>query len=443
MRKEDMKMQKNYDFKKVELEMQNFWREAKLYAFDPNSKKPIYSIDTPPPTVNGSLHIGHIFSYTQAEMIARFRRMQGCEVYYPFGFDDNGLPTERLVERVLGIRANEMPRTDFIHACMETTKGYEEDFKALWLSLGFSCDWSLQYETISAQVQALSQKSFIDLYKMGKAYQKTSPVLWCTECQTSIAQAELDTHACETQFYTLKFQLAENAHRPLLIATTRPELLGACVSLFVHPEDARYSELIGKSAYVPLYDTLIPILGEDTVEMEKGTGIVMCATYGDAMDVEWVQKHNLPDRTWIDAKGHITAEDPYLSGLSVIKARKVIIERLSETGTHILSLTVGGHAGVVLASTYVNAGGVRINLFPLLVEANLFLFLLSNRCSCNITFHTVVLSGFGPRMREEGTLLNGIAPLAFVAGGASPMNYSHCSEPSLRTGTKAPLEIRS
>lgn len=330
MRKEDTKMQKNYDFKKVELEMQNFWREAKLYAFDPNSKKPIYSIDTPPPTVNGSLHIGHIFSYTQAEMIARFRRMQGYEVYYPFGFDDNGLPTERLVERVLGIRANEMPRTDFIQACMETTKGYEDDFKTLWLSLGFSCDWSLQYETISAQVQTLSQKSFIDLYKMGKAYQKTSPVLWCTECQTSIAQAELDTHACDTQFYTLKFRCAENANSPLLIATTRPELLGACVSLFVHPDDMRYAELIGKHAYVPLYDTLIPILGEDTVEMEKGTGIVMCATYGDAMDVEWVQKHNLPDRTMIDAKGHITAEDPYLSGLTVIKARQVIIKRLSE-----------------------------------------------------------------------------------------------------------------
>ncbi len=334
-------MEKHYDFELIEKQMQTLWREMRAYAFKSDPSKPLYSIDTPPPTVNGSLHIGHIFSYTQAEMIARYRRMQGYNVFYPFGFDDNGLPTERLVEKELGIRAGQMPRSEFIEACLETTKKYVTEFKALWSSLGFSCDWSLQYETISPESQRISQRSFIELYEKGKAYVKESPVLWCTECQTSIAQAELDTLEKETIFYTLKFELVEKQKfndsqyhntQELLVATTRPELLNGCVALFVHPEDDRYKSLIGKSAMVPLYNYEIPILGEATVDRDKGTGIVMVATFGDATDVTWVETHNLPYRSVITSDGTIEATDPILGSLKVGKARTVIVEQLRLSG---------------------------------------------------------------------------------------------------------------
>jgi len=253
---------KNYDFKQVEKEMQDFWKENSLYSFDHESKEEIYSIDTPPPTVSGSLHIGHIFSYTQAEMIARFKRMQGYNVFYPFGFDDNGLPTERLVEKDEGIIAKDLPRSEFIKKCVVTSAKYEKEFKDLWQSLGFSVDWSLQYETINPMVQRISQKSFIRLLKDGKAYMKESPVLWCTECQTSIAQAELETIEKDTTFNYVNFEVGEER---LLVATTRPELLYGCVCLFVNPKDDRYTKYIGKNATVPLYDYEIPVLADEKV----------------------------------------------------------------------------------------------------------------------------------------------------------------------------------
>lgn len=250
-------MQKNYDFKQAEKEMQNLWKENAIYSFDGNSPNEIYSIDTPPPTVSGSLHIGHIFSYTQAEMIARFKRMQGYNVFYPFGFDDNGLPTERLVEKDEGIIAKNLPRSEFIKKCITTTEKYEKEFKDLWQSLGFSVDWSLQYETINPMVQRISQKSFIKLYEAGKVYMKESPVLWCTECQTSIAQAELETIDKDTTFNYIQFMVGEEE---LTIATTRPELLYGCVCLFVNPDDDRYKAYIGRNANVPLYNYSISIL---------------------------------------------------------------------------------------------------------------------------------------------------------------------------------------
>ena len=186
-------MEKHYDFTLIEKQMQQLWEQKQIYQFNKNAEGEIYSIDTPPPTVSGALHIGHLFSYTQAEMIARFRRMQGYNVFYPFGFDDNGLPTERLVEREEKIRANTMSRSDFIKMCQRTTKKYENDFTAFWKSLGFSVAWETEYQTINPDVQKISQELFLELVKIGKAYPKEAPVLWCNECQTSIAQAELDT----------------------------------------------------------------------------------------------------------------------------------------------------------------------------------------------------------------------------------------------------------
>lgn len=338
-------MQKHYDFKEIEKQMEAFWHENDIYAYKQDSEKPLYSIDTPPPTVNGSLHIGHIFSYTQAEMIARYRRMQGFNVFYPFGFDDNGLPTERLVEKTLGIKAGDMPRSQFIKACLDTTTQYEDEFKALWSSLGFSCDWTKQYETISASSQRISQRSFIELYNIGKAYLKDSPVLWCTECKTSIAQAELETIENQSLFHTLKFECPE-AGQILPVATTRPELLYGCVSLFVHPEDERFNALIGKNAIVPLYGFSIPILGEATVSMDKGTGIVMCATYGDSTDVTWVSTHDLPYKQVIDESGIILKEIPYIGGLGIKNAKARIVEHLEKEGFMIESREVSQLVGI-------------------------------------------------------------------------------------------------
>lgn len=322
-------MQKKYDFRQVEKEMQSFWKDNSIYSFDPESQNEIYSIDTPPPTVSGSLHIGHIFSYAQAEMIARFKRMQGYNVFYPFGFDDNGLPTERLVEKEEGIVAKDLHRSEFTKKCIATTTKYEKEFKDLWQSLGFSVDWSLQYETINPMVQRISQKSFINLLKDGKAYMKESPVLWCTECQTSIAQAELESVEKEAAFNYVKFKTGEE---DLTVATTRPELLYGCVCLFVNPEDDRYRQYIGKSVTVPLYNYEIPILADGKVDISKGTGAVMCATFGDSTDVEWYKSHDLPYRKIILPDGTIDESVPLIGGLEVIAARKQIISLLSENG---------------------------------------------------------------------------------------------------------------
>mgnify|MGYP000957121681 CR=1 FL=1 len=327
-------MQKYYDFTQVEKAMQEFWKENSVYCFDPANKSKIYSIDTPPPTVSGSLHIGHIFSYTQAEMIARFKRMQGYNVFYPFGFDDNGLPTERLVEKEEGITAKNLPRSEFVEKCIRTIAKYEKEFKDLWQSLGFSVDWSLQYETVGPLARRISQRSFIELFKSGKAYMKESPVLWCTECQTSIAQAELEASEKDTVFNYIRFR-AGNDELP--VATTRPELLYGCVCLFVNPDDDRYGKYIGDNATVPLYDYQIPILADEKVDIDKGTGVVMCATFGDSTDVEWYGDHKLPYRKVILPDGTIDESVPLVGGLKVPDARRRIISLLAENGLMIKS----------------------------------------------------------------------------------------------------------
>jgi len=322
-------MDKKYDFRKAEKELEKMWEENGIYKYQNGTERKIFSIDTPPPTVSGKLHIGHVFSYTQTEIIARFKRMQGYDVFYPFGFDDNGLPTERLVEKEEKIRANMLPRSEFRSKCKNTIKKYEEEFKTLWKRLGFSVDWNLQYQTVSGLSQKISQKSFLELVEKKKAYIKESPVLWCTKCQTSIAQAELETKEYETVFHYLNFQTSKG---PLLIATTRPELLAGCVCIFVHPDDVRYREYIGEKAAVPLYDFEIPIIAEESVSMEKGTGAVMCATFGDSADVDWYQKHSLPCRKIILQDGNISEEIPYIGGASIKKARESITELLREKG---------------------------------------------------------------------------------------------------------------
>ena len=322
-------MDKKYNFQKTENQLKEFWEQEEIYKYQNGKYKKIFSIDTPPPTVSGKLHIGHVFSYTQAEIIARFKRMQGYDVFYPFGFDDNGLPTERLVERDEKIRANTLPRSEFRSKCMHTVEKYEEEFKNLWKRLGFSVDWDLEYHTISDLSQKISQKSFIELAKSKKAYIKEAPVLWCTECQTSIAQAELETKDCETTFNYLNFSTEIGN---LLIATTRPELLAGCVCIFVHPDDDRYQSFAGRNATVPLYNFEIPILTDDTVSMEKGTGAVMCATFGDSTDIEWYQKHKLPYKKIVMSDGTIHESVSFIGGMKIKKAREHIIELLHKKG---------------------------------------------------------------------------------------------------------------
>lgn len=319
--------EKHYNGSVIEKEIQKYWADNEVYKFKRDPLKKIFSIDTPPPTVNGKLHIGHIFSYTQAEMIARYRRMQGFNVYYPFGFDDNGLPSERLVERENNIKAGDVPRSVFCEKCIETTQIYEQEFKSMWQSLGFSCDWDLCYSTVSKESQKISQKAFIDLAKKGNAYLKESPVLWCTECQTSIAQAELETKEIDTYFNYIPFIVDGT---PITIATTRPELLYGVVCVFVNPNDERYKNLIGKNAIVPLYNFEVPVIADEKVQLDKGTGVVMCATFGDTTDTEWYEQYNLPYKKVILSNGKIAEDVPYIAGMSVTQARREIVRLLDE-----------------------------------------------------------------------------------------------------------------
>jgi len=330
-------MEKRYDFRTAEKETQDFWEREQIYKFNPQAEGEVYSIDTPPPTVSGSPHVGHLFSYTQAEIVARYRRMRRYNVFYPFGFDDNGLPTERLVEREEKIRARDLPRGEFVARCRATAQKYEAEFKAFWQSLGFSVDWSLQYETVGAEAQALSQRLFLELAEREKAYAKESPVLWCTECGTSIAQAELETKDRASAFHYIPFMVGDT---PLPVATTRPELLYGCVCLFVHPEDERYRAFVGRTAAVPLYGYEIPILTDEKADPAKGTGAVMCATFGDSADAAWFAEHRLPHRRVLLPDGTVAPDVPFIGGLSVPAARKETVRLLAEAGLLIKSETV-------------------------------------------------------------------------------------------------------
>lgn len=237
-----------YNFREAEPRLARFWSDTNLFAFDADGAGPIYTIDTPPPTVSGELHIGHCYSYTQTDVIARFHRMRGDNVFYPMGFDDNGLPTERFVEKSIGRKATEMERGEFLARCQELTQQTEDRFEALWRRLSLSVDWKQRYATISPLAQRTSQWSFIQLYQAGLACTQVAPTLWCPECQTAIAQAEVDDITLPTLFSTLAFRLQDGGTLP--IATTRPELLPACVAIFVHPGDARYAHLIGTTASI-------------------------------------------------------------------------------------------------------------------------------------------------------------------------------------------------
>jgi len=322
-------LDKSYDFKKAELKWKKFWENNKTYQFNPDDKnrKKIYSIDTPPPTVSGKMHIGHAFSYSQQDFIIRYKRMKGFNVFYPFGTDDNGLPTEKLIEKIKKVKSKEMKREDFVKLCLQTLKEIRPGFIDEWKRIGISSDFNIIYSTIDDRCRKIAQQSFLELYKAKRIYKKEAAVIFCPECQTAISQTELKDKEISIKFNDIVFKVAGT---DLIIATTRPELLSSCVAVFYHPSDKRYKHLKGKKAKVPLFNFEVPILADEKVDINKGTGAVMCCTFGDLTDIEWQKAHKLPIKISINKKGEMSELAGKYKGMKIKEARKKIIEDLKK-----------------------------------------------------------------------------------------------------------------
>ncbi len=298
-----------YDAKTREKFWQNHWAEKKIFAWKNDlPKAQTFVIDTPPPTVSGVLHMGHVFSYTQADFVARFQRMSGKDVFYPMGFDDNGLPTERLVEKIIekkaGVFESENGRGSFVKKCREVVDEAEKEFEILFNSIALSVDWDQKYQTISPESQKISQASFVDLHRKGLVEKKFEPVFWDISDRTALAQADLIDKEVEGVMNEIEFAI-EGSDEKIVIMTTRPELLPACVAVMVHPEDERYKKFHGRNAITPLFGVKVKIIADDLVQLDKGTGAVMCCTFGDETDIRWWKKHNLPLNVILQKDGKI------------------------------------------------------------------------------------------------------------------------------------------
>lgn len=331
-----MELPKRYDPKEAELKWQKYWEENEIFKFNPKDKKrEVYSVDTPPPTVSGKMHLGHAFSYSQQDFMVRFHRMLGKNIFYPFGTDNNGVATERLIEKIKKVRAKSMDRDEFVKLCSDTVKQelipqYKDDMK----KLGLSCDFDIFYDTIDSHSQKISQRSFIELYKKGREYRKDAPTMWCPKCETGISQVECEDKEFDSFFNDIVFKVKyENGkEEDLVIATTRPELLPACVSVFYHPTDKRYKKYLGKKAKVPLFDFEVEIMEDKRVDPEKGTGMVMCCTFGDQTDMEWQKAYDLPIKMAFTSDGKMSEITGKYEGMNIHDARKAIIEDMKENG---------------------------------------------------------------------------------------------------------------
>jgi valyl-tRNA synthetase len=346
------------------------WERDGCYRFDRAApREQVFAIDTPPPTVSGSLHVGHVFSYTHTDAIARYKRMRGKAVFYPMGWDDNGLPTERRVQNHFGVRCDpsvaydpgfkppaepsekepvSISRPNFVELCLRLTETDERAFEKLWRRLGLSVDWSMTYTTIGAPAQRVSQRSFLGLLARGEAYQLEAPTLWDVDFQTAVAQAELEDRERPGAMNRVRFQTTDGADA--LIETTRPELIPACVALLAHPDDERQRELVGKQVLTPLFGTRVPVMTHELVDPEKGTGLVMVCTFGDLTDVVWWRELGLPVRSVLGPDGRLgevpwgasgwesvdveraRVEYEQLQGRTINQARKRIVELLQEAG---------------------------------------------------------------------------------------------------------------
>lgn len=364
---------KHFDSQAAELRWQAVWSEQGVYHYDPRrSRQETFVVDTPPPTVSGSLHLGHVFSYTHADVLARQQRMTGRNIFYPMGWDDNGLPTERRVQNFFHVRCNpEAPyeegltlaeatdaerkagpprvvsRKNFIELCQRVTEEDEQAFMTLWKRVGLSVDWRQQYATIGQHCRIVAQRSFLDLVRKGHAYQVEAPTMWDVDFQTAVAQAELEDRPKQGAFHSIEFAV-EGSDQSFVIATTRPELLPACVGVTAHPEDERYRHLFGKRAVTPLFHVPVPIFASELADPAKGSGILMVCTFGDATDVHWWREHGLALRQVLNRQGRFQplqfgeaafaslrpeqAQQHYdeLVGKSVNAARKRVVELLRE-----------------------------------------------------------------------------------------------------------------
>ena len=346
------------------------WEERGVYRFDRSrSREEVYSIDTPPPTVSGSLHVGHVFSYTHTDVIARFQRMRGREVFYPMGWDDNGLPTERRVQNYFGVRCEPslpydpafkppdkpgkqpvpVSRPNFIELCNQLTVEDEKAFEHLWRHLGLSVDWSMTYATIDKRAQRVSQLAFLRLLKRDLAYQLEAPTLWDVDFRTAVAQAELEDREQPGAYHRIRFARADGEGY-VHVETTRPELIPACVALVAHPDDERYKPLFDREVLTPLFGVRVPVKPHPLADPEKGSGVAMICTFGDVTDVVWWRELSLPVRAILQPNGTLkpvtwgergwAADDPaaaqthydQLAGLSAVKARARIVELLRESG---------------------------------------------------------------------------------------------------------------
>ncbi len=323
-------LSKKYNPKEVEEKWVKKWEDMGIFKFNPDIKKPVFSIDTPPRYASGYLHMGHAKNYIEFEIIARFMRMIGYNVFLPNGYDDNGLPTEKYVEEKLGIKKTDVDRKTFIEKCKEAAEKLEEHMTETFKRIGFSCDWSTLYRTISDESIRAAQLSFLELYKKGEIYRKEEPTLWCPHHQTALAQAEVVDIERNTKLNYIYFELEDGSK--IEIATSRPELLPSCVGVFVHPDDDRYKNLVGKKAIVPIFGQKVPIMADDKVDKEFGSGIVMICTFGDTTDIEWWREHNLPMKISINKDGTMNELAGKYSGMKIEDAKKKITEDLKDSG---------------------------------------------------------------------------------------------------------------
>jgi len=325
-----MELPQRYDSKEAEKKWLTYWEAQKIYTFNPDTKKKIFSIDTPPPTVSGKMHIGHAFSYTQMDFIARFHRMNNEEIFYPFGTDDNGLATERMIETLNKVKNTTLDRKDFVKLCLDTLEKIRPDFIQDWKDLGISADYSIYYSTINDYCQKISQKSFLDLYKLGREYRKNAPIMWCPECHMAIAQVELEDKEKDSQFVFIKFKTETDEF--ITIATTRPELMPACVAIFVHPDDERYKRFVGKKVTIPFFNRQVTVYANEAADPNFGSGAVYHCTFGDEDDIDWVIKYHLPIIEVMNKDGTLNEKAGTYKGLKSKEARKVIIEDLKNSG---------------------------------------------------------------------------------------------------------------
>lgn len=333
----------DYDHFK-ETEWQNKWQKDELYKFIGDGTRPRYIIDTPPPYPTGSIHIGHVLNWTFIDIIARYMRMKGYDVMFPQGWDCHGLPTEVKVEEINEIKKNDIPRDEFRDMCIDLTRTNIKQMKDQMQGLGFSQDWSREFVTMTPEYRSKTQLSFLKLYNKKLIYRAVHPVNWCPRCETAIAFAEVDYNENQTYLNYLEFSEADGDGK-VMIATTRPELLSACVAVVVHPEDERYKDLEGKSVEVPLYKRQVKIITDEEVDPEFGTGAVMVCTFGDKTDATWVNRYELDVIEAIDEKGLMKDVSGKYAGMTIKECKAAIIDDLSSDGCLIKQEQVDQNVG--------------------------------------------------------------------------------------------------